>query len=204
MSDFIPRLDRNSILCRDGSPRQKYTRYDITGIWLWKAEESLNYKKKKKFKAADITGRESRRVLMLAAKNNWFQRFEKEGIWRRVPFPCWPKAAAAEVISAGLPGLYHSIQKTALFFSLPRHVHYSWGQCLPCDSRNEVWFITGDVSIIDQTRGGVGSILLFGLGVVFCACRFSGSRVLYPIQLNRQDQVEPTMFVYLFCFFCLI
>ena len=97
--------------------------------------------------------------------------------------------------------LYHSIQKMALFFSLPRHVHYSWGQCLPChSSRNEVWFVTEDVSIIDQTRGGVGSLSLFGLGVVFCACRFSGSRVLYPIQLNRIKLVEPTMLVFFFKF----
>ena len=141
---------------------------------------------------------------MFAAKNNWFQRCEKEGTWRRGKFPCWPKAAAAEVISAVFPCITRSIQKMALFFSLPRHVHYSWGQCLPCDSRNEVWFITGDVSIIDQTRGGVGSLSLFGLGVVFCACRFSGSRVLYPIQLNRIKLVEPTMFVCFFFFFNLM
>ena len=31
-----------------------------------------------------------------------------------------------------------------------------------CDSRSKVWFITEDVSIIDQTRGGVGTPL-FGL-----------------------------------------
>ena len=139
---------------------------------------------------------------MFAAKNNWFQRSEKEGIWRRVPFPCWPKAAAAEVISAGLPCITPFIQKMALFFSLPRHVHYSWGQCLPCDSRNEVWFITEDVNIIDQTRGGVDSLSLFGLGVVFCACGFSGSRVLYPIQLNR-IKWKPLIFFLFVCLFVL-
>ena len=37
--------------------------------------------KKKNIKAADISGR--KKVLMLAAKNNWFQRCEKEGIRRR-------------------------------------------------------------------------------------------------------------------------
>ena len=31
-----------------------------------------------------------------------------------------------------------------------------------CDSRSKVWFITEDVSIIDQTRGAVGTPL-FGL-----------------------------------------
>ena len=131
---------------------------------------------------------------MLAAKNNWFQRSEKEGIRRRVPFPCWPNGS-----NKCWASLYHSIQKMALFFSLPRHVYYSWGQCLPCDSRNEVWFTTGDVSIINQTRGGVGSLSLFGLGVVFCACRFSRSRVLYPIQLNR-IKWNPQCFFYFFIF----
>ena len=37
--------------------------------------------KKKNIKAADISGR--KKVLMLAEKNNWFQRCEKEGIRRR-------------------------------------------------------------------------------------------------------------------------
>ena len=70
---------------------------------------------------------------------------------------------------------------------------------MPCDSRNEVWFITGDVSIIDQTRGGVGSLLLFGLGsgILYMQVFRVSSLVSYTIE---QDQVEPTMFVYLFCF----
>ena len=130
MSDFIPRLDRNSILCRDGSSRRKYIRDDITGIWFWKAEESLNYKMKKKNKAADITGRESRRVLMLAAKNNWFQRCEKEEIWRRVPFPCWPKAATAEVISAVLPCITPFKKWLSSFLSLATFTTVEGSVCL--------------------------------------------------------------------------
>ena len=101
-----------------------------------------------------------------------------------MPFPCCPKAAAAEVISAVLPCITPFKKRLSSFLSLATFTTVEGSVCL-CDSRNEVWFITGDVSIIDQTRGGVGSLLLFGLGVVFCTCRFSGSRVLYPIQLNR-------------------
>ena len=58
MSDFIPRFDRNSIPCNDGSLRatMKYTHDDVTGIWFGKAEKSLNYKN---IKAADISERES-------------------------------------------------------------------------------------------------------------------------------------------------
>ena len=198
MSDFIPRLDRNSILCRDGSSRRKYIRDDKTGIWFWKAEESLNYKMKKKNKAADITGRESRRVLMLAAKNNWFQRCEKEGIWRRVPFPCWSKAATSEVISVVLPCITPFKKWLSSFLSLATFTTVEGSVCLVIAGTKfgllqEMWAL-----LIDQTRGGVGSLSLFGLGVVFCACRFSGSRVLYPIQLNRIKWNPQSLFV---CFF---
>ena len=59
-----------------------------------------------------------------------------------------------------------SCDSTALFgasLSLIRqHIQYSWWLCSPFDSRNEVWFITEDVNIIDQTQGGVSSPL-FGL-----------------------------------------
>ena len=44
--------------------RWKYTRDYITGIWFWKAEESLNYKmKRKNIKAADVMRRESSAVV---------------------------------------------------------------------------------------------------------------------------------------------
>ena len=61
----MPRFDRNSILCKDGSfsghYEMKYTHDDITGIWFWKAEESLRSFKmrKKNIKAADIRARKS-------------------------------------------------------------------------------------------------------------------------------------------------
>ena len=47
----MPRFDRNSILRKDGSfshYEMKYTHDDISGIWIWKAGESLNYNMKKK------------------------------------------------------------------------------------------------------------------------------------------------------------
>ena len=47
--------------------RRKYTRDDITGIWFWKAEESLNYKMKKK-----------------KHQSSWHKREEKK-CW------CWQK-----------------------------------------------------------------------------------------------------------------
>ena len=184
MSDFIPRLDRNSILCKDGSSRRKYIRDDITGIWFWKAEESLNYKKKKKIKAADITGRESRRVLMLAAKNNWFQRCEKEGIWRRVPFPCWPKAAAAEVISAGLPCITPFKKWLSSFLSLATFTTVEGSVCL---------VIAGTKFGLLQEMGGQSSITWPRRGILCMQVFRVSSHVSYTIE---QDQVEPTMFVF--------
>ena len=63
--------------------------------------------------------------------------------------------------SFSVKAVAHWFGGSLLFF--PRHVQYSWGQCSPCHSRNEVWFITEDVSIIDQNKGGRVGTNLFGL-----------------------------------------
>ena len=74
-------------------------------------------------------------------------------IWVTAQSPVYNFSFAVHAIVAPFEGF--------LFF-FPFHVQYSWWHCSSGDSRNEVWFITEDVNIIDHTQGGVGSPL-FGL-----------------------------------------
>ena len=69
------------------------------------------------------------------------------------------KSVCSFSFAGHVTALHHS---GALSFSFPCYLPYSWWLCSSCDSRNEVWFITEDVSIIDQTKRGVGTPL-FGL-----------------------------------------
>ena len=67
--------------------------------------------------------------------------------------------------------LHHS---GVLSFSFLCHVQHSWWKCSSCDRSNEVWFITEDVGIIDQTRGGVTSHSLIWPSRVCVAAGYTG------------------------------
>ena len=59
--------------------------------------------------------------------------------------------------------------------------------CSSCDSGNEVWFITEDVSIIDQTKGGVGTPLF---GLARYASFFEQGIPVFKVNMSLKQSIQ--------------